>query len=346
MRPFTPSSFFLATILRSMPHKLCVVGCIVLLLMPSVTFARHQSSRINRDKLDDDPVKTFPVPVLFSVTAATLIGDFGDPRGDGTRSHEGQDMLAPQSTPIVSPTEAIVIRTGSGDSSGKYVYTANPGGETFRYMHLDSIADLDPGDELKVGDFIGTVGDTGNAPDGVYHLHFEVRDERNQATDPLPRLDDTLTLKDKISFLDGVFDDISNDAQYAEFLLDTFPSEIKAAVVAKYELPRALQKAVEASPLGSTLALQERLQQVIGMIPGVLPTGLSNGDQGTAVSLLQTYLIFKSSGPAQVNLRLAGATGYFGGVTEAAIVEYQTQHKLPETGSFDAATKAAMQKAP
>ena len=107
-------------------------------------------------------------------------------------------MRAPQGTPVVSPTEAVVTGVGVGASSGKYVYTANPGGESFRYMHLDTMADIERGDKLSVGDFIGTVGDTGNAPDGVYHLHFEVKNLKNEAIDPNERLGGApFTIKNK-----------------------------------------------------------------------------------------------------------------------------------------------------
>src|SRR5690606_7271821 len=122
--------------------------------------------------------------------------DFGDPRDGGDREHEGQDILAPRGTPILSPTEAVVLRIGNGSSSGKNVYTANPGGETFVYMHLDEIAsDLEEGDRLDTGDLIGYVGNTGNASGGPAHLHFEIREGR-EAKDPYPRLLASFTVEE------------------------------------------------------------------------------------------------------------------------------------------------------
>ena len=148
---------------------------ILIISLPLTTFARYE--RIDRGNLGDDMVEEFSIPVLFGVEFDDLVPDFGDSRGGGTRTHEGQDMRALKGAPIVSPTEAVVIKTGTGSSAGKYVYTANPGGETFRYMHLDYIADLYPGDRLDVGDFIGTVGDTGlvrKSGRDASHLHFEI----------------------------------------------------------------------------------------------------------------------------------------------------------------------------
>jgi len=168
-------------------------------------FRERYSSSVRRaiDKLDEDIVESMPVPVLF-VSYARIYPDFGDPRGGGTREHEGQDIIAPLRSFIVSPTDAVVTRTGKGGSAGIYVYTANPGGETFRYMHLDEIADgIKTGTVLKAGDLIGFVGNTGNASGGAHHLHFEIRDGR-EAIDPHPRIDGTFTNAELIRSLTAI----------------------------------------------------------------------------------------------------------------------------------------------
>ncbi|MCA9366246.1 peptidoglycan DD-metalloendopeptidase family protein [Candidatus Kaiserbacteria bacterium] len=299
------------------------------------------SSKVER--LDDDIVEDLPVPVLFGVDIDTVTPDFGDPRGDGTRTHEGQDLVAPQGTPIVSPTEAVVLRIGDGVSSGLYVRTANPGGEQFVYMHLDAInEELDEGDVLDVGDFIGTVGDTGNAKGIAYHLHFEIRD--GEALDPYPRLTDTFTLKEKVSFLEGILDGVDDKDTYTELLVENFPADFKAALQAGYDLPDEFTEALEDAGVVTEAKLLETLNKLIDSIPTALPTGLTVGDQGTAVSLLQTYLLLRSDGPAHAQLQAAGATGYYGSITTAALREYQTENDLTETGVFDSATKADMLK--
>jgi murein DD-endopeptidase MepM/ murein hydrolase activator NlpD len=155
--------------------------------------------------LDDDIVEEIPIPVL-SVSYSKLWPDFGAPRGGGTRKHQGQDIFAPYRTPIVSPTEAVVTRIGNGESAGIYVYTANPGGEVFAYMHLDEVApNLKRGDVLKAGDLIGFMGDTGNAKGTPYHLHFEIRDGR-RAVDPYPRLTGSFTPEEQLKILAAIVD--------------------------------------------------------------------------------------------------------------------------------------------
>lgn len=316
------------------------------LMMPDAALARHTSAfgRVDTRDLDDDPVEEVPIPILFGVELSNLVPDFADPRGGGTRSHEGQDLRAPKGTPIVSPTEAVVISTGEGPSAGKYVYTANPGGEVFRYMHLDAIADIQRGDELDVGDFIGTVGDTGNAPDGVYHLHLEIRDEDNDPTDPYPRLEDAFTLKEKMSFLKGIINDFprSQRDEYAEFLVETFTQEFREALRAKYSLPDEIEEAMEDGGVVSTAKLQEQLKALIASIPQLLTLELVNGDSGAAVQLLQIFLIYTGDGPAHADLVAAGPTGYYGTITEAAVREYQVENDLADTGVYNQKTRSGM----
>ncbi len=169
-------------------------------------FSRERYSRTTQraiNNLDDDVVERMPVPVLF-VPYAKIYSDFGDPRDGGARSHEGQDIIAARGAFVVSPTDAVVTRTGKGGSAGVYVYTANPGGESFRYMHLDAIADgVKSGTVLKAGDLIGYVGNTGNASGGTPHLHFEIRDGRT-AQDPYPRISGSFTNEELIRSLTAI----------------------------------------------------------------------------------------------------------------------------------------------
>lgn len=160
------------------------------------------SSAIQKEirKLDDTAVKNLPVPILLGMRASQLSPNFGDPRDGGARTHEGEDIMAPRGSLIASPTDAVVTRTGTGESSGIYVYTANPGGETFVYMHLEEVAvGIKAGTVLKPGDILGYVGDSGNAK-GTPHLHFEIRKNR-EALDPYPRLTREFTLEQRITSL-------------------------------------------------------------------------------------------------------------------------------------------------
>jgi len=305
--------------------------------IPNTTLGSHNTSKFNTSSLGKNIVEEVPVPVLFGVELSKLIPDFGDPRGGGTRLHEGQDMRAPKGTPIVSPTKAIVIKLGTGSSAGKFVHTANPGGEEFRYLHLDAI-NVKVGDKLDIGDLIGTVGDTGNAPDGIYHLHFEIKDN-GTPTDPYKRLVKEFTLKQKISFLDDILKEVKNADKYAETLVDNFPDEFSEALNKDYDLPRKIENALEDTGVVSQKELLETLNNLLQKIPVLLKNELSIGDQTKEVALMQLYFIYSSAGSARDQLAKAGATGYYGPITVATISEYQLKEKIAVTGIYDSQTR-------
>jgi murein DD-endopeptidase MepM/ murein hydrolase activator NlpD len=99
---------------------------------------------------------------------------FGD-RSDGF--HKGMDMMAGNGTPIYAIADGVAtsaVYDGSG--YGQHVIIRhNLGGVTVESVYAHMIADSSPivsGQEIKVGDFLGLVGDTGYAT--VSHLHFEI----------------------------------------------------------------------------------------------------------------------------------------------------------------------------
>ncbi len=292
---------------------------------------RSQSTTFRRNvkKLDDDPVQNLPIPVLFTVKLEDLTENFGDPRGGGTRTHEGLDILAPSGTPIVSPTKAVVIKTGSEGSAGKYVYTRNPGGETFVYMHLASIAPLKAGQFLEIGDVIGTVGDTGNAKGGTPHLHLEIR--KSKPTDPFPRLTKEFTLTEHITFTNRMLVNTKSSKErvrLATSLVERYNGFFLEAAQSKIVLDKSLGAALNTFTSNFTL-------------DGV-PAGLALGSRSDAVVTLQMALMMSNAGEKTTLLREAGATGYFGSLTEAALREYQTLKKLRVTGIYDVSTRITL----
>ena len=330
-----------------MINKTILLGLAVLLssslFTNSVAEARHNSGSYSYsstesraiNNLDDDEVDDLFIPVLFGVTLNNISPNFGDPRDGGARTHEGQDIMAMLGTPIVTPTEAVVTSVGSGDSAGNYVYTANPGGESFRYMHLDDIADIKAGDVLKAGDYIGTVGDTGNAMGGPAHLHFEIK--KGEPLDPFPRITREYTLKEKMTLVVNMFRDLDDKAEMAEFLVDNYAKDFSAGLNAGYAIPTQIKSELSKRGIKDVSGLQKQLDSIINSIPTVLKGELTLGAQGSEVSLLQFY-----TGPAAVSLGAAGSTGYYGSVTAAAVREYQEKAKIPSTGTYDAATRLKM----
>lgn len=286
---------------------------------------REENTRVREaiEDLDDDQVDDLYIPVLFGVGLLNLYPNFGDPRDNGSRQHEGLDMMAAEGTPIVSPTEAVVVRVGDGAGSGKYVTTANPGGESYVYMHLSEVADIDEGDKLEVGDLIGFVGNTGNASGAAAHLHFEIRENR-EPSDPIERLTREFSLQDKMEFLERILEDADDEDELAEFLASEYQNVFIAAGTQGIEVPEAI---ADALPLTARATVST----------GLPLRDLSLGSSGPDVVALQSRLI------AEGFLNLSTPTDQFGPLTEAALIAYQRAKGIvPASGYYGPLTRASM----
>ena len=146
---------------------------------------------------------SLPFPVS-GLTAAAVQSEFGAERDAGRRQHEGIDIFAARNTPAVAVVDGTA-RTGTNNLGGNVVWlrpsapgpsAGGPGlrgsgfGESFYYAHLDRFA-FEGTADVKAGDVLGYVGNTGNARATSPHLHFGIYDRG--AIDPLPfiRADDS-----------------------------------------------------------------------------------------------------------------------------------------------------------
>jgi len=163
---------------------------------PKSAEASHNSNNIYKkiEKLDDDPVEKIALPIMYGVSVENLQDTFGDSRSGG-RTHEGIDIFAARGTIIATPTEAVVTKTADKGLGGVQVWTANPGGESYYYAHMNAIwPDLKVGDELEKGDPIGFVGDTGNALGTSPHLHLGIYSKDREVINPYERITKTFTI--------------------------------------------------------------------------------------------------------------------------------------------------------
>ena len=118
------------------------------------------------------------------------VGWLSSPFGRRARGwHKGIDIAANEGTPVYAVADGIVTATVTGCIVGNYrcgggygnvVYLAhklNQFDET-RYAHLSRIAaGIENGRQIKKGDVIGYVGNTGHSFGN--HLHFETRKKGN-----------------------------------------------------------------------------------------------------------------------------------------------------------------------
>lgn len=114
------------------------------------------------------------VPVA-GVTISRLRDSFLDGRSEG-RTHQALDIMAPLDTPVLATDDGKVMKLHQSDRGGIMIYQSDPSGNyVYYYGHLSRYADgLFDGKQVKRGEVIGYVGDTGNAGAGNYHLHFGI----------------------------------------------------------------------------------------------------------------------------------------------------------------------------
>jgi hypothetical protein len=127
------------------------------------------------------PSLGFPV----SGNKAAIGSVWGDDRDGGKRRHEGIDIFAPKLTPAIAAADGYITGVREGGLGGKTVWLRPEGKNyTLYYAHLDKQL-VQEGQQVKKGDVVGLVGNTGNAKYTPSHLHFGVY-TYNGAINPLP----------------------------------------------------------------------------------------------------------------------------------------------------------------
>jgi len=177
--------------------SLAAVLLVVFLILGSVTGISAAAGRI-ADKFilyvhvarlyTMEPDQTIAMPIQ-DVSKKQIADTWHAPRGND-RLHEGQDIFAPQGTPVLSATEGYIVNIGENNLGGQTVSVVGAGGRSYYYAHLDSYAPhIAEGDYVTKQTVLGYVGTTGNASGTPPHLHFGVY-APGGAMNPLPLLSD------------------------------------------------------------------------------------------------------------------------------------------------------------
>lgn len=128
----------------------------------------------------------FPLLLDGDEFTAYVIDNFGDTRGRCCGYfHEAVDIMAPENTPQLAAADGTLTKWYEGAFHG-WTLTGDDG-VTYKYFHNTPDQNgWSVGDQVKQGDVIGFVGDTGTSP-GNFHLHFEYR-PNNVPADPFQML--------------------------------------------------------------------------------------------------------------------------------------------------------------
>jgi murein DD-endopeptidase MepM/ murein hydrolase activator NlpD len=137
-----------------------------------------------------------PTPgAVFPVAGAHTFGGsdarFGAPRGNHT--HQGQDVMGAEGTPIVAPLAGTILTTSYQASGAGYYAVEHTATFDFMFAHCQagSLA-VATGQAVSAGQLLCRMGETGDAT--TPHLHFEMWVEgwhgpTGYPTDPLPYLE-------------------------------------------------------------------------------------------------------------------------------------------------------------
>lgn len=108
------------------------------------------------------------------IKKADLRDTFNDARSEG-RVHNALDIMAAGGTPVLAATDGKIVKFHDSGLGGITIYQESSDNPrlVMYYAHLQRRAEnLTENMEVKKGTVIGYVGDTGNAGEGNYHLHF------------------------------------------------------------------------------------------------------------------------------------------------------------------------------
>src|SRR5215213_7554117 len=119
-------------------------------------------------------IKPLIIPVA-GVRPDQLLDTFTQTRSEG-RSHDAIDIMAPADTPVLAAADGQIRKLGQSERGGTTIYQLSADQKlVFYYAHLARYADgLTEGKQVRQGEVIAYVGDTGNAGAGNYHLHFSI----------------------------------------------------------------------------------------------------------------------------------------------------------------------------
>ncbi|MDX1933019.1 MAG: M23 family metallopeptidase [Capsulimonadales bacterium] len=155
------------------------------------------------------PNSTATVPMVFPILGRGygFSDQFGAQR-DGHR-HLGQDLFAPKMTPLVAVFDGTIHHYsygGRADGSAPHHILRLDGdnGYTAKYMHVNNdtpgtndgrggagyafAPGLVSGQQVRAGQFIGWVGNSGNAESTPSHTHFELWGPDGMVTNPTASL--------------------------------------------------------------------------------------------------------------------------------------------------------------
>jgi len=124
----------------------------------------------------------FPVAGL---DVRAIQSGFGKPRDGGRRVHHGVDIFAERHTEVLAPSDAVVRYVGDGGIGGNTIWLYDAKRSLFLYFAHLQTQDVAHDANVRAGQKIGTVGNSGNARTTPPHLHFGIYMDPEGPVDPV-----------------------------------------------------------------------------------------------------------------------------------------------------------------
>jgi len=151
---------------------------------PPKAATKRTKTKKQKPRSTAPPVRQIPFDVFPKLTAggyvfpvygaASYTNTFGAPRAN-TGWHHGEDIFAPLGAPILAVANGIVYSVGWNDVGGLRLWLQDLAGNEFYYAHLSAFSPLAVnGAQVRAGEVLGFMGNTGDAEHTPYHLHFEI----------------------------------------------------------------------------------------------------------------------------------------------------------------------------
>ncbi|MER3395336.1 MAG: hypothetical protein C4318_05435 [Acidimicrobiia bacterium] len=187
------------------------------------------------------------VPIVFPVNGpASYTNDFGAPRSGG-RTHTGIDIFAPKLTRAVAAEDGYISWWLLNEGSAGYMLElVGRSGYRYWYIHLNNdtpgtdngqggkrwafAVGIEPGAPVRRGQFIGYVGDSGNAEETHPHLHFEIHNPDGTPLNPFDSLNAAVRWAEP---------DPSRGFSFHEYLTIQNPGDVTAVATPRYLLDGA-----------------------------------------------------------------------------------------------------------
>lgn len=157
-------------LMRQTVDKLDMLDQMIYSQSKSFDFLSGQVSAM-KDRISHIPAIQ-PISEKYLRAMASGYGYRRDPIYGTTKFHEGMDFSSPVGTPVYATGDGTVTHAKWQSAYGNLIEISHGFNYTTRYAHLSQIL-VKPGQQVKRGDLIGKVGNTGKSTGP--HLHYEVR---------------------------------------------------------------------------------------------------------------------------------------------------------------------------